>query len=179
MPSKGRPQPPMGLVRRMDSAARAAFPAFFIVVLLVLAAAPVGAPGLVAAASLPGVFFWTVFRPAAMPAPAVFGLGLLQDLLSFAPLGVGVLSLLLVHALALRWRDWLVKRSFLAVWLVFCIFAGGVAALGWVLQAALGWQVPPTPPGLHQAGLAVGIYPALAWAMTRLHRAIGRAEEAA
>ena len=94
-------------------------------------------------------------------------------------LGVGVLSLLLVHALALRWRDWLVKRSFLAVWLVFCVFAGGVAALGWALQAALGWQVPPTPPGLHQAGLAVGIYPALAWAMTRLHRAIGRAEEAA
>lgn len=179
MAYKGRPQPPMGLVRRLDGGARAAFPAVFIAALLVLAAAPVGAPGLVAAAALPGVFFWTVFRPAAMPAPVVFLLGLLQDLLGFAPLGVGVLSLLLVHALALRWRGWLARQSFLAVWLVFCVFAGGAAALGWALHAAIGWQLPPTPPGLHQVGLAVGIYPALAWAMTRLHRAIGRAEEAA
>ena len=176
MSAKGRPQPPMGLMRQLDRAARAAFPAMFVAMLLVLAAVPVGAPGLVAAAALPGVFFWTVFRPAALPPPAVFGLGLLQDLLSFAPLGVGVLSLLVVHGLTLRSRDWLVKQSFLVVWLGFCAFAAGIAALGWGLQALLGWQIPPVAPALHQTGRAAGLYPALAWGMSLLHRAIGKAE---
>jgi rod shape-determining protein MreD len=176
MARKGRPQPPMGVVRQIDGGARAAFPALFTAVLIVLAAAPVGLSGLVAAAALPSVFFWTVFRPAAMPPAVVFLLGLLQDLLGFSPPGVGVLSLLLVHALALRGRHWLVKQSFLVVWLFFCLFAAVAAGLGWGLHALLSWQLPPWPPGLHQVGLAAGLYPALAWLLTRLHRAIGRDE---
>lgn len=168
----------MGVMRRVDDAARASFPALFTAVLVVLAAVPVGAPGLVAAVALPGIFFWTIFRPTAMPAPVVFLLGLLQDLLSFAALGAGVLTLLVVHGLALRGRDLLVKRSFLFNWLVFCAFAAGAAALGWALQALLGWQVPPSAPGLHQFGVAVGLYPALAWVQSRAHAAMTRAETA-
>lgn len=179
MAAKGRPQPPLGLVRQIDGGARAAFPALFTAVLIVLAAAPVGLSGLVAAAALPSVFFWTVFRPAAMPPPVVFLLGLLQDLLSFGPPGIGVLTLLIVHAVALRVRDWLVKQSFLLVWVVFCLFAVGAAGLGWGLHALLGWQLPPWAPGLHQVGLAVGLYPALASILTRLHCAIARAEDGA
>jgi rod shape-determining protein MreD len=174
--AKGRPEPPAGFARRVDAAVRAGFPVASTVALLVLAAVPVGLPGLIAAAALPGVFFWTIFRPASMPPPAVFAVGLLQDLLSFAPLGVGVLTLLLVHGLALRWRMELAKQSFLAVWLVFCVFAAGAAGLAWGLTAVLNWQSPPAMPGLLQLGLATGIYPALAWGMSRIHRAMQRVE---
>ncbi|MBY0337544.1 MAG: rod shape-determining protein MreD [Acetobacteraceae bacterium] len=177
--AKGRPEPPSGFTRRLDAAVRGGFPAVSTAALLVMAAVPVGMPGLIAAAALPGVFFWTIFRPGSMPPPVVFALGLLQDLLSFAPLGVGVLTLLLVHGLALRWRDVLVKRSFLAVWLVFCGFAAGAAGLAWGLTAVLNWQSPPVMPGLLQLGLAVGLYPALAWAMSRIHRIMRRVEGAA
>ncbi len=168
----------MGLLRRIDAAARAGFPGLFTAFLIILAAVPVGIPGIIGAVAMPSIFFWTIFRPAAMPAPVVFSLGLLQDLLSFAALGTGVLTLLIVHGVALRARDFLVRQTFLIAWLAFCIFAAGAAALGWGLQAMLGWFLPPLAPGLHQFGLAVGIYPALSWVLARLHTAMRRAETA-
>lgn len=167
----------MGVLRRLDAGARAAFPALFTGLLIAVAAVPVGVPGLAAAAALPPVFFWTIFRPAAMPPPAVFALGLLLDLVTFQPLGVGVLTLLVAHGVALRARDALVKQSFLVVWLVFCVFAAGAALLGHALHAALMWQAPPRMPAVLQAGLAAGIYPALGWALGRLHMAMTRAED--
>lgn len=178
MSGKGRPEPPTGVLRRLDAAARAVFPGAFTAVLIVLAAAPVGVPGLVAAMALPCVFFWSIFRPAAMPPPVVFVLGLLQDLLSFAPLGVGVLTLLLAHAAALHWRPALARAAFWIGWLLFAGVAAGVAVLAWALHGLLTWQVPPPAPALHFLALTVGLHPALAWVLARLHTAMRRAEDA-
>jgi len=178
MVAKGRPEPPMGLLRRLDAAARAAFPGLFTACLLILAVVPVGIPGMITAVAMPSIFFWTIFRPAAMPAPVVFSLGLLQDFLTFAALGTGVLTLLILHGVALRARDLLLRQSFLMVWVVFCVFAAGVSALGWGLQAMLNLQLPPLAPGLHQFGVAVGLYPAMAWVLARLHTSMRRAETA-
>lgn len=175
---KGRRPPSPGLLRRADALARAAFPAGATAALLVLAAMPVGLPGAVPAAGLPCIFFWSVFRPAALPPPVVFGLGLLQDLLTAAPVGSGVLVLLLVHGLATRWRRFLARQSFLAVWLAYCSFAAGAAGLDWALHALLGWQLPPAPPGLHQVALTAGLYPTIAFLLTRAHEAMRHAESA-
>jgi len=176
---KGRPAPSSGLLRQVDALARAAFPASSTALVMVLAAVPAGLlPGLVPATALPGVVFWSIFRPAALPPPAVFGLGLLQDLLTAAPLGSGVLTLLVVYGFATRWRPFLARQSFLAVWLFYCAIAAGAAALGWVLQAALGWRLPPTGPGLYQVMLTAGLYPTLAAALTWVHEAMSRAESA-
>lgn len=176
---KGRPAPRPGLLRQLDALARALLPAATTALLLVLAPVPFALPGLVAAVALPPVYFWSVFRPSAMSPPAAFGLGLLLDLLTLGPFGAGALTLLLTHGLAVRWRGFLARQSFLVVWLVFCGFAAALAGLGWVLQALLAWQVPPLVPGMVQAGLAIGLYPAIALALTRLHGAMQRAEEAA
>lgn len=176
MARKGRPPSAPGLVARLDALARAAAPSAATVMAMILAAAPIGLPWLVPAVALASVFFWSLFRPASMPAPAAFGLGLLQDLLGFAPLGIGVLILLLVHAAALRLRRVLAKQSFLLVWLAYCGFALTAVGLGYVLQALLAWQVPPTRPALAQLGLMIGIYPPLAWLMAWGHRAMQRAE---
>ena len=54
-----------------------------------------------------------------MPPPAVFLLGLLMDLLALAPIGSGVVTLLIVHGIALRVRRALVPQGFVLVWLVF------------------------------------------------------------
>jgi rod shape-determining protein MreD len=177
-PRPGRPEPDPSLLVRIDALGRAAAPGLLAALLMVLAAAPVGLPGLVAAVALPAVFFWSVFRPAVMPPPAAFCLGLLHDLLTLAPPGVGALTLLLAHGFALRWRRGLARRSFPVVWLAFCGFAAAAAALGWLLQVVLTLRATPAAPGLHIALATAGLYPVLAWPLTRLHEAIGRAEAA-
>ncbi|SDD58946.1 rod shape-determining protein MreD [Belnapia rosea] len=175
---KGRPAPATGLLRQIDAVARAAFPTGLTALLMVLAAVPAGLPGLVPAVALPCIVFWAIFRPAALPPPAVFALGLLGDLLSFAPVGSGVLTLLVVAGLVTRWRRSLAQQSFLAVWLAYCGVALGAAALEWVLQVVLGWQLLPLAPGLYQVMLSAGLYPGLAWVLSRMHEAMSRAESA-
>lgn len=177
-PPQGRPAPAPGLLRRIDAFARLAFPGFSTGFLMVLAAAPVSLPSPVFAAALPCVYFWSVFRPAAMSPPVIFGLGLLLDLLTLAPLGAGVVVLLAVHGTALRFRRFLARRSFLAVWLAFCGTALGAAALFWALQSLLALRLPPFAPALHAALLSAGLYPAIALLLARVHEAMRQAEVA-
>jgi rod shape-determining protein MreD len=175
---KGRPAPRTGLLRQVDALARALLPTATTALLLVLAPAAAGLPGVVPAVALPCVYFWSVFRPSAMPPPAAFGLGLLQDLLTIAPFGTGTLTLVITHGVALRFRGFLARQSFLVVWLVFCAFAAVAAALGWALQALLGWRIPPVAPGVTQACLSIGLYPIIALGLTALHGVMRRAEAA-
>lgn len=175
----GRPEPSPGVLRRLDSLARALLPMVLSSVLLVMAAGPTGVPALVPATALPCVVFWSIFRPAAVPPPAIFALGVLQDLLTMAPLGLGVVTLLITHGLVVAWRRFLVRQSFLFVWLVFCAFAAGAAALGWLVTALLAWTVPPLPPALHQAALTAGLYPLFAFLLGRIQAVMTRAEDQA
>jgi rod shape-determining protein MreD len=174
----GRPAPAPGLLRRIDAFARLAFPGFSTAFLMVLAAAPINLPSPVFAVALPCVAFWSVFRPAAMVPPIVFLLGLLMDLLTYAPLGSGVLVLLALHAVAVRFRFVLVRQSFLAVWLAFCLAALAGVVFYWGLQSVLALRLTPIAPALHAALLACGLYPALAYALTRIHEAMLHAEAA-
>ena len=93
------------LGRRLDICARSGFPACITVLLMLLTMAPLGFAGqamLLPAVALCCVFFWSVFRPDAMPPPVVFLIGLLLDLLGYFPLGVGVFTLLALHGFAMR-----------------------------------------------------------------------------
>jgi rod shape-determining protein MreD len=175
-PMPGRRAPKPGLLAALDAFARTGLPGVLSLFVMVLAGGLAVMPGAVAAASLPCVFFWSVFRPAAMPPPAVFLLGLLQDLLTAAPLGSGILVLLLVHGAARGWRRFFARQGFLLVWLCFAGFALAAGVLGWVLQALLGWRLPPVEPGLWQVLLAIGLYPPLAWPFSRLQSALVDAE---
>jgi len=168
-------RPRQTLWRRLDRTARLAVPATMTLTLLLLTAAPFRLPGqaeLQNAAALSCIFFWSVFRPASMPPPVVFLLGLVADLLDFAPPGVGVLCLLVAHAAAVRWRRTLTRQGFLAVWLAFAAVAAGLAALQWLLTSALTFRLLPAGPALFQAALAAGLYPMLAVLLGRAHRTI-------
>ncbi|MDE2006887.1 MAG: rod shape-determining protein MreD [Rhodospirillales bacterium] len=174
-----RPRP--SLWRRLDLLARAAFPAVCTVLLLLLANAPFGFADQAALApsiAVVAVFFWTLYRPAAMPALAVFGLGLLLDLIGWLPLGAGVLMLLSVHAVALRIRRPLARQRFLAIWTVFAGFAAGAAALTWALAALLELRLLPLGPALFQALLSAALYPALAIPFAHAHRDLAAPERA-
>lgn len=174
-----RPRQTFG--RRVDAAGRAAFPAACTALLLLGLAAPLRLPGqaeLQPATAIACVFFWSLFRPASMPAFLVFALGLLLDLLTQEPVGLQVLLLLLIHGIALKFRRDLVRLGFITVWLVFCAVAGGAALLEWLLVSLLTWHVLPPWPGLFEFGLAAGFYPFWALYLTFLHRGLAAPEKA-
>jgi rod shape-determining protein MreD len=168
-----RPRPSLG--RRLDAAFRHAFPAISTMLLLVLASAPLELPAqaeLEQAVTVAPVFFWSLFRPAAMPPAVVFLIGLLTDLLGLTPLATSVMTLLIVHGLAMRWRRSLVRQGFLLVWLVFVGVAAGAAALDWALGSLLTFRLLPPAASVFQFALTAGFYPALATLLTHAHRTI-------
>lgn len=174
-----RPRP--NVWRQLDSSARRSFPATTTALLLLLTAAPMGLPGqaeLQMAVALGCVYFWSVYRPASMPPAAVFGLGLLADLLDYAPVGVGVVSLLLLHGFAVRLRRFLVRQGFVVVWLAFVVLGTLIAALQWLLTCLLTFQLLPPAPALFQAMLGAGVYPLLAVLMIRAHQTLAEPDPA-
>jgi len=174
-------RPRVSLGRRLDLAARHAFPAGSTVLLMLLAITPLGITdqaALLFAVTLPCVYVWSLLRPAAMPPAVVFLIGLLFDLLGYLPLGVGPLTLLAVHGLTLRGRAGLSALGWLAGWLAFVGFALGAALLGWALTASLSFRLLPAAPGLFEAMLAAALYPALATLCIRAHRTVADPERA-
>ena len=174
-------RPRQSLGRQLDMSARRFLPASATALLLLLTATPMGLPGqpeLQAASALACVVFWSLFRPASMPPPVVFLLGLLTDLLGFSPPGVGVLTMLLVHGLALRWRRGLVRQGFMVVWLMFVAIIACASALEWALTALLTFRLYPPGSAFFQAALGAGLYPPLAVILTRAHQTLAEPERA-
>ena len=174
-----RPRP--SLWRRLDMSARRGFPFTSTAILLLLLAAPLGLDAQAAlqgAVALACVFFWSLYRPASMPPLAVFLLGVLADLLSDAPLGVAVLTLLLMHGIAMRSRRHLARQGFLTVWLVFATLALTAGLLQWLLTAALTFRLLPPGPGLFIGILAAGLYPLLAVPLIRAHQTLAEPDHA-
>lgn len=161
--------------------ARWSFPAASTALGLLLLEAPIGISGqaeIQASFALACVYFWSLYRPASLPPPIVFLIGLLVDLLSFAPVGVGVLTLLIAHGLAIRWRRVMVRQGFVLVWLAFVGVAIGAAALDWVFTAILTFRLLPPGPGLFLAALSSGLYPGIATCLTWAHQTLAEPERA-
>ncbi len=133
---------------------------------------------LLPAVTLASVWFWSLYRPAAMAPPVVFAIGLLLDLLDWLPVGTGMLTLLIVHGVAQRWRHVLGRQGFAVVWLAFIMVAAGAAALLWLATAVLTWQLVPPDAMVFQAVLSAAVYPALAILFARAHRSIANPERA-
>jgi rod shape-determining protein MreD len=172
-------QPRLTPLQRLDRAARAGLPVALTVVLLVLSGVPLGLPGLrglAPAFAVPIVFFWSIWRPALVPAPAVFLIGVLADLLGAAPLGVSAFTLLLLSGLVDVNRRALARQRALSIWLLFAPYAALALGLAWLLASALSLRLMPVEPALLQWALTVALYPALAFAMGRADRWLASAE---
>ena len=165
--------------QRLDTAARRGFPAGTTIVGMILLTAPIGIPGqaqLMPAFTLAAVFFWTLFRPSAVPPPLVFLIGFLGDLLGQMPLGSTVLVLMLTQLLVTRSRRFLAQKGFLFVWVVFVAVAGVAAALQWAFACIMDWTIYPPIGGIFQFLLSAGLYPVLATVFTRAHRSVAAPE---
>jgi|SRR5690625_3935078 len=154
------------LFQRLDAGAKALVPALLSSFLIILTLVPLRAPEvapLMPALGLTAVYYWAVFRPDLLPAWLVFLLGLLQDLLMGAPLGVGVVSLVSMHFFVAAQRKVFVSPTFAMLWVFFGLFAAASLLLSWLLGSLLlGQMLDLRLLFLHYA-LTVGAYPCLAW----------------
>lgn len=167
--------------RGLDRAARHALPAASIAIAMILLAIPDLLPeqasfrvGFVIAS----VYFWSLYRPASLPAPVVAVLGVLLDLLGASPLGLWAVLLLLEQGSVAAVRRVLVRQGFPLVWLVFAGFVLTLMAAECMARDVLELAILPPMPLVIQGSIAILIYPLLAVALIRAHRNAAAPEQA-
>jgi len=167
--------------RRLDITWRHASPGITSLLLMLLSLAPFGLWGqaaLLPTVALTCVWFWSLFRPAAMSPPVVFLIGVLLDLLGFLPPGVGALTMLTTFGIVQWLRRFLSRQRFAVIWLVFIAVACFIAAMNWGLVSLLTFSLLPAGPVFFQVGLAAAMYPVVAIPLTLAHRSIADPDQA-
>ena len=116
----------------MDLLARQLTPSMLTLILVVIGVVPLRIlefSTVMPLLPLMAVYHWAVFRPRLLPAYAVFLIGILQDILTGAPIGVNALVFLLVYGAVLSQKRFFTGKSFLILWLGFSLIAAAASAL--------------------------------------------------
>lgn len=159
--------------QRMDGAARNAAPALMTVMLVLIGVTPLYLPAYGAVAPvlpLIAIYYWGVHRPDLLPFSLTFGIGLLQDVVTAAPLGLSALVFLLVRGILIGPRRFLVGRSFPVLWWGFNIVAVIATAIEWVVFAVYATEPVPFRPVAFRALTTMALFPAVAWIAIQVHR---------
>lgn len=163
--------------QRLDTIARRMLPAAITLMLAMAAAVPLHVPGyapVAPAVTLIAIYYWTIFRPELMPAPAVFAIGLFQDILSGTPLGVNALVMLLVFAVVLGQRRFFLGKSFLVMWWGFALVVAGALAAVWMVLSSLDGTVLDPLPAVFQGMVTLAVFPVLTRIFIRSQQALLR-----
>lgn len=165
--------------QRLDSFARHLTPVALTFVLVILNVVPTHLPG--AARVLPvlpliAVFHWSIHRPSLMPASAVFLIGLFQDGLSGAPLGLHALIFLAVHGIVLFQHRFFMNKSFFVHWLGFALVAAGAAVLAWCLLSAFHMTLFEVEAIAFQYATTLALFPLFALVFARWQQAFLKAD---
>src|SRR5271157_4607496 len=99
--------------QRLDNPAARLLPIATTLLASVISIQPAPIPGYAAltpAFTLMAVYHWTIYRPDLLPPLALFLIGVAQDLLAGAPLGMTALLLLLARAMVRRHRSHFVNQ---------------------------------------------------------------------
>ena len=163
-----------GLWRRLDQWARNLTPVGLTLVLIVLGVLPIHVPGYSQVApvlAIMSVYHWAIYRPHLLPAFAVFLLGLVQDLLGGAPVGLHSLVMLTVYGTVVWQRRFLVGKSFVIYWFGFALIGLGASAESWLLASLWNLVFLDLRAIFFQYLLAIGLFPVIAWIFLHWQRA--------
>lgn len=145
----------------------------FIVTLLGVLPLPVPYYGLAAPSlTLIAIYYWTVFRPDLMPTLGLFVLGIVNDALAGAPLGVSAFVYLLVQLVILTQRRYLIGQPFWLLWGAFALLMPSAQLLHWGALSLL--REAPLAPLATLSGsvLTVLAFPLLVWLLVRVQRGL-------
>ena len=162
---------------RLDLLARQLLPFTLSCLLVIVAMVPLRIPDVAAvmpSVTLIAVYYWTIHRPDLMPIWAVFLLGLFQDLIGAAPVGLGILALFVVAGIVrTQWR-FFARASFAAVWSLFGLVAAVALLAMWILLCLLEGALLDPQPALFQFIATVAFYPCLSWVFVQTQKVILR-----
>ncbi|MEX1109545.1 MAG: rod shape-determining protein MreD [Dongiaceae bacterium] len=164
-----------GFWQRLDLWARRLGPFLSALLLLLLGTIPLRLPYLGSITpdfAIMAVFFWAVHRPGSMPAPAVFLLGVISDVLGGTPFGVGVLVLLAAYWVTRSQRRLLIGQPFLVVWWGFMMVSAGALILTWLVVCLLAVQFVNPTPALFAYFLGLALYPIVTQLFTGAQRLV-------
>ena len=165
------------IFQRQDRSARLVAPFFLSLFLVMLSALPVHLPGYGQIAMNVGlitVFYWAIYRPDLFPAFAAFALGLWQDILVGAPIGLHALIFLLTNWAIVSQQTFIQGKSFGVIWWSFSLVALAASILSWVIICGLNVTLVSPMPALFQAVITVGVFPFMVWILARTQHAILR-----
>jgi rod shape-determining protein MreD len=121
--------------------------------------------------ALMGIFFWTVYRPDLMGPLAAFTLGLVQDAISGAPLGMNASIALLTYATVLSQRQLFLAHSFPVLWWGYGMIAIGAGLIAWSGYSLAVWQVLPIGPMVFHTLSGIALFVPVAWLFGLVHAA--------
>ena len=165
----------LSLLSRFDLAWRSVIPFAMTVVLILLGAMPISMPidlPITPAFGLMAVFYWSVYRPDLLPAVAVFALGLLQDLIAGAPLGITAVIWLGTFAMVLNQRKIFIGKPFAVSWWGFSMVAIAAFIARWLIHSALLGHVLDAHRMLTELAATILLFPLSVWLFVLTHRRI-------
>ncbi|MGH7096367.1 MAG: rod shape-determining protein MreD [Stellaceae bacterium] len=158
-----------------DSLAARLLPTLSLLLASLLSLLPLPVPGGLAlspALALMVTYHWTLYRPELLPVPALFAVGMTEDLLSGGLPGVTALMLVLCREAVLRQRRRFVDRPFGFVWGGFAVVAGAAMAFAWGVNALCDLALLDIRDTLFRAVLTIALFPGASFLLARAQRAL-------
>jgi rod shape-determining protein MreD len=131
-----------------------------------------GYAALTPAFTLMATYHWTIYRPNLLPAPWLFLIGIIQDLLSGGLPGETAVTLLLARAILLPQRHYFVDRPIPFIWAGFTLLTGGAVLLSWALHSLLAAELLDLRGPVLRAVLTISAFPIASFLLGRSQRAL-------
>lgn len=166
-----------GTWQKLDLVARRITPFLITFGLVVLSQVPMHLPAPVPvtpAFAFASIYFWTLHNPDMLPAPAVFVVGFLQDILSGVPIGLNAFTMLVGYGIVASQRRFFFGRSFVMLWWGFAAIAVFIGLLQWFAISLLAGQFLSIAVITIEQITAIALYPVLAYFFVAAHRSILR-----
>ena len=125
----------ISLWHKIDSRARRILPFGLTLIVLLFGLTPTHLPDFAQITpmyALVSVYFWSIYRPDLFGYGSGFGIGILEDLLTGTPLGIGTLTILLTQWVVFNQHKFFHAKPFVVTWCTFVLVALAAASLKWI-----------------------------------------------
>lgn len=114
------------------------------------------------------VFFWVLRRPDLFNMFSVFFLGLIDDILSSAPLGSNIIVYLTVYQLVMSMYSFFYNKPFIVSWYGFAFCFTSAELIRWLLVSVYYSRFLPISGVLFLCLFTIAGYPVVSWINTKI-----------